>query len=91
MILALSSSSAAGVITAIATTIFAVSSFVTAFTLLVPILRVTKSTHVIVNQEKTDRQRYQRALIAALHNAGVAIPVDQSVPLSVEAEPTGDK
>jgi hypothetical protein len=34
--------------------------------------------HHIVNQQRTDAQNYQRALIKALERAGVAVPDDQS-------------
>lgn len=35
--------------------------------------------HKIVNQQRTDMQRYQEALVAALQNAGVDIPRDESL------------
>jgi hypothetical protein len=38
-----------------------------------------KKVHVIVNQQRTDMQRYERALKAALEKAGIEIPVDQSI------------
>jgi hypothetical protein len=34
--------------------------------------------HTMVNQQRTDAQNYQRALIKALQAAGVAVPDDQS-------------
>jgi hypothetical protein len=36
-------------------------------------------THKIVNQEKTDRDNFNRALIRALDEAGIKVPVDQSI------------
>jgi hypothetical protein len=36
--------------------------------------------HVIVNQQRTDAQNYQRALIDALTRAGIDVPADQSLP-----------
>ena len=35
--------------------------------------------HVMVNQQRTDMQRYQTALVSALSEAGIPIPVDQSL------------
>jgi hypothetical protein len=35
--------------------------------------------HKIVNQQRTDMQRYQAVLLAALRNAGVEIPPDESL------------
>ena len=40
--------------------------------------RVARNVEHIVNQDRTDRLQYQKALIAALRAAGVAIPEDQS-------------
>jgi hypothetical protein len=68
-----------GIITAAGVTITALGGLVTALAVLLPLLRVSKDTHKIVNQQRTDMQRYQRALVAALHRAGVEVPVDQSV------------
>lgn len=42
--------------------------------------------HVIVNQQRTDLQRYQRALIATLKSHGIDPPADQSVE-SVDTTP----
>lgn len=77
----------AGIITAVSTLVLALGGAFTAFGVLLPILRRTKDTqksivevHTIVNQQRTDLQNYNRALVAALHKAGVEIPVDQSIP-----------
>jgi hypothetical protein len=35
--------------------------------------------HKIVNQQRTDMQRYQAVLLAALRRAGVEIPPDESL------------
>ena len=84
-----------GVITAFATALIAVGGVITALTVFLPILRQTRATdrkvdevHVIVNQQRTDAQRYQRALVDALHAAGVDVPADQSVPLTEEPTPS---
>ena len=68
----------AGSITAIATVITALGGLVLAVGVLIPILRTTRSTHKIVNQQRTDMMNYQRALIKALQSAGIDIPDDQS-------------
>lgn len=93
MVLVAASSTAAGIVTAITTSMIAVGGLITAIGVLIPILRQTRETkttvtevHTIVNQQKTDMQRYQRALVAALHEAGVAIPDDQSLPLESEQQ-----
>ncbi len=72
-------SSLAGVITACGAVLTALSLVIGSITLLVPILRTTRSTHKIVNQQRTDMLNFQRALIRALDDAGVSVPVDQSV------------
>jgi hypothetical protein len=74
----MSASSWAGVVTAFATVLTAAGGLVAAIRLLVPILRQTKEVHKIVNQQRTDMLRYQRALEAALVHAGIDIPVDQA-------------
>jgi hypothetical protein len=38
-----------------------------------------RDVHKIVNQQRTDGLNFQRALIRALQDAGVAVPVDQSI------------
>jgi hypothetical protein len=73
-------SSVAGIITAVATVLIALGGVITAIGVLLPILRVTRKTHTIVNSEKTDRLNFQRALIRALTDAGVPVPIDQSLP-----------
>jgi hypothetical protein len=91
-----SGSSTAQVVTAIATLVTAVGGIILAFSVLLPILRNSKDTrdqvgavHVIVNQQRTDLQRYNAALLGALKKAGIEVPVDQSVPIIEEdAGPT---
>jgi hypothetical protein len=84
-------STLASVITAIAVCITAIGGVIAALTLFIPILRNTKNlrsevqeVHTIVNQQRTDAQNYQRALIRALNVAGVAVPDDQSLPPNKE-------
>ncbi len=72
-------SSVAGVITAIAATFTALALVITALSVLVPTLRQVRKVHTIVNQQRTDLLRYQRALVIALKNEGIDIPVDQSI------------
>lgn len=78
-------SSLAGIITAIAAVITAVGGVLLAVGVLIPNLRETrhlrretKAVHEIVNQQRTDMMRYQRALVGALKKAGVDVPEDQS-------------
>jgi hypothetical protein len=75
-------STLAGVITASATVLTAIALVITAIAGLIRSRRVehkVDAVHTIVNQQRTDAQNYQRALIAALDRAGVEVPVDQSV------------
>lgn len=71
-------SSAAGVITAIASLITAIGGTVAILKVLLPSLRIAKDTHTIVNQQRTDMERYQRVLENALKQAGLDVPQDQS-------------
>jgi len=66
-------------ITAGASGITALALLITAVTVLVPMLRTTRATHTIVNQQRTDLIRYQRTLVQALQLAGVDVPPDQSI------------
>jgi hypothetical protein len=38
----------------------------------------TIEIHQIVNQQRTDMQRYQAVLVQALHQHGITVPQDQS-------------
>jgi hypothetical protein len=78
------------VIAAVSGAITALSLIITAFTLLIPILRQTKKVHEIVNQQRSDLVNYQRALIHALQLAGLEVPLDQSImqpPVTSEETP----
>jgi hypothetical protein len=79
-------STLASVITAIAVCITAVGGVIAALTLFIPILRNTRTlrnevaeVHTIVNQQRTDLQNWNRALVRALKDAGITVPIDQSV------------
>ena len=86
-------SSTAGIITASASVLTALSLVITAFTVFLPVLKATKATrveaaqvakevrevHLIVNQQATDASRYQVALVDALRRAGIEVPADQSL------------
>lgn len=79
-------STLAGIITASASVFTAVSLVISALTVFLPILRGTRENkvaigevHTIVNQQRTDMQRYQRALIKVLEAHGIDVPDDQSV------------
>lgn len=80
----------AGIITAAATLVLAVTALLGGITALVkvflPIKRGTEENkaaiaevHTIVNQQRTDMQRYQRALILTLESKGIEVPIDQSI------------
>jgi hypothetical protein len=75
-------SSVAGIITAVGVCITAIGGLVATIGVFIPILRQTKATHKIVNQQHTDMVRYQAALVKALTAAGIAVPEDQSLPPS---------
>lgn len=71
-------STLAGTITAIASIITALALLTGAIPLLLKALRDVKSVHVIVNQQRTDMQRYQRTLIRLLELHDIDVPPDQS-------------
>jgi hypothetical protein len=77
--LTLAPSSPAGLTTAIASVITALALIIGALPALIKVLRTTREVHTIVNQQRTDMQNYNRALIAALRSAGIEVPVDQSL------------
>lgn len=79
-------SSWAGIITAIAAVITALALLVGALPALLRLFKrvdviekQNQEIHTIVNQQRTDSQRYQAALILALERAGIAVPEDQSI------------
>jgi predicted histidine transporter YuiF (NhaC family) len=74
-------STIAGVITAIASVCTAVGLIITALTAYKKVTKVEEKVdivHKIVNQQRTDAENYQRALIRALVAAGIKVPIDQS-------------
>lgn len=83
-------SSLAGTITAIAASITAlgtaVGGLIVVIKVLIPLLRTSRDTHKIVNQQRTDMQNYIRALVAELRIHGINIPIDQSLPPDPGAE-----
>jgi hypothetical protein len=81
-------STLAGIITACAAVFTALGGLILAVGVLIPILRNTRAVsakvdevHVIVNQQRTDGQRYAIALVSALRAHGIDVPVDQSLPV----------
>jgi hypothetical protein len=70
----------AQLITAIGVSITAIGGFIVSIAVLIPLLRTSKSTHQLVNQQHTDQRNYIRALTRALNAAGIDVPVDQSFP-----------
>lgn len=82
----MSPSSWAGIVTAVAGVFTALGGLVLAVSVLIPNLRASRQAvaavaevHTIVNQQATDAQRYQVALVEALRAAGIEVPVDQSL------------
>jgi hypothetical protein len=98
-------STAAGIITAIASVLTASALVISALALLLPILRKAKSieakvngveakvdgVHVIVNQQQTDLRNYQAALISALKEANIKVPADQSLAAKLDDKETIEK
>jgi hypothetical protein len=74
------SADSGSMVNAWANVITAVGVVLGALPLLIFTLRTARSTHRIVNQEKTDRDQFNRDLIAALRAHGVEVPIDQSLP-----------
>ena len=70
----------AAIITAGASAVTALGGVIVAFTVLIPSLRIAKNTHTLVNQSHTDSINYQNALIRALKEKNIEVPVDQSAP-----------
>lgn len=68
------------VITAAATMVTAIGGFIVAIGVLIPSLRIAKITHHLVNQAHTDAVNYQNALIRALKERHIEVPIDQSQP-----------
>jgi hypothetical protein len=93
-------STPAGLVTAVGTVIIALTALVAAVGGLIPILRSTKKmaktvaatnatvevVHTIVNQQRTDAQRYNIALCELLKKHGIEIPIDQSLPVVGEPD-----
>jgi len=88
-------SSVAGVITAAGLLITAVSGLFVALTRFLPEVRrmrkaaeatqaVVDEVHTIVNQQRTDMTNFNRALIRALNEGGIPVPVDQSLPAEAQ-------
>lgn len=66
-----------------------VAAVLTSLALLIPTLRSVRETkadvhevHKIVNQQRTDAQRYQVALVELLKLHGIEVPIDQSLPVA---------
>jgi hypothetical protein len=89
----------AAIVTAFASVLTALGGLALAIGVLIPNLRATRQAvkatedvHVMVNQQRTDAQRYQAALVRALNDAGIPVPLDQSLgPPVVEPPGRADK
>jgi hypothetical protein len=82
-------STAAGIITAIATVLMALATVLGALPLLIKTWRQSKEIHKIVNQQQTDLRNYQAALIRTIEHDGGTVPIDQSAP-RIETEGKGN-
>ena len=71
-------SSLAGIVGAAAGVITSISLLLGAIPALIKVKRQTTSIHHIVNQQRTDMQNWNRALVRALKDAGIEVPIDQS-------------
>lgn len=78
----------AATITAIATLITAIGGLLLSFTVFIPMFRTAKSTHKLVNQRFTDITNFNSALIRALNDNGVKVPIDQSLGIGTTKETT---
>lgn len=75
-------STLAGIITAVGAMLTAVSLVITAIAGLIRAKKIEKKVdvvHKIVNQQRTDMQRYIRALKGSLEAHGIDLPIDQSI------------
>ena len=70
----------AGVVSAIAACITALGGIIVTLWIFISSLRTARSTHQIVNQQRTDLVNYSRALSRTLKEHGIDLPVDQSLP-----------
>jgi hypothetical protein len=70
----------AGLVTALALVLAALPALIKTLNKIKDVEEKVDGVHVLVNQQHTDAQNYQRALIAALKEAGVKVPDDQSAP-----------
>jgi len=71
-----------GVITAIGTALTAIALVINAYAAWRRDRRIESkvdTVHTIVNQQRTDMQRYIRAQSAVLKEHGIALPIDQSI------------
>lgn len=88
MIVEAATSSPAGIVTAFASVLTAFGGLLLSVAYVIPAFRTVRKTkiavdevHTIVNQQRTDAQRYQIALVSALKAAGIDVPIDQSLPI----------
>lgn len=70
--------SLAQILTALATMLTAVGGLVVTLKVMLPNYQLNKTTHTIVNQQRTDMLRFQAVLIGELKKHNIEIPQDQS-------------
>jgi hypothetical protein len=80
-------SSIAGIITAVASCLLAAGTLTAAIAGLIPMLKAVRrtekiavNTHDLVNSRYANIENFNRALVRALNEAGIKVPVDQSLP-----------
>jgi heme exporter protein D len=69
----------AAVITGATALFTALATAITNLAVLVSVLRSVRSTHTIVNQQRTDAAAYQAITTGALREAGIDVPADPSL------------
>lgn len=79
----------AAVVTGATALITAVATAVANLVLLLSMLRDVRTTHRLVNQERTDARVYQAITTDALRQAGVPVPPDPSLPAPAVATAPG--
>jgi len=77
--------SVTGILTAVGALLGGLGVCLGAIPLLVSMWRTGRATHVIVNQQRTNMQAYQRDLVAQLEADGSKVPRDRSLPPPDEA------
>lgn len=81
-ILAENVNTTSNIIAAVGSLVTALGVLFTALGIFIPMARTLRTVHTIVNQQRTDAQRYNIALTELLRKNGIEVPIDQSLPVS---------